>query len=209
MKEERPVVIEWAYHGEPDPLFGTGATQVEKGLVWVTALFTVLLYGYLYARGDLNWALWQYLVAGVIALDVGGGVVANSLNSCKRFYHSPVRMDEPGWVRWLKRPMTFVLLHVHPFVVARLYGDGSWGAGLFWYGLLVISGLIVVRVPLYLRRPVAMALTLGALVIHGYVVPLASGFAWLIPALFLKIVYGHLVREEPYRPPGESGKGEV
>ncbi len=200
MKEERPVVIAWTYQGAPDPLFGTGATQAEKGLVWAAGLFMVLLYGYLYARGDLNWAFWQYLVAGGIALDVGGGVVANSLNACKRFYHSPPQADEPGWVRWLKRPMVFVLLHVHPLAVACLYGDGAWGVGLLWYGLLLVSAWLVLRVPLYLRRPVAMALTLGALVVNVYVVPLSPGFAWLIPALFLKIVYGHVVREEPYRP---------
>ncbi len=206
MKEECPVVIAWAYQGEPDPLFGTGATRAEKRLVWTVGLFTALLYGYLYARGDLNWARWQYLVAGVIALDVGGGVVANSLNACKRFYHSPARADDPAWVRWLKRPMVFVLLHVHPLVVPLLYDDEAWGTGLFWYGMLVISGLVVLGVPLYLRRPVAMALTLGAVLINGYGVPLSPGFAWLLPALFLKIVYGHLVREEPYRPADESVK---
>ena len=33
-----------------------------------------------------------------------------------------------------------------------------------------------------------------------YLIEPVSGFEWLIPVLYLKIVYGRLVREEPYRP---------
>ena len=39
-----------------------------------------------------------------------------------------------------------------------------------------------------------------AMVGNYYLIELVSGFEWLIPALYLKIVYGCLAREEPYRP---------
>jgi hypothetical protein len=35
-------------------------------------------------------------------LESFGGVVANSLNSCKRFYHSPVQPEETGFTALAK-----------------------------------------------------------------------------------------------------------
>jgi hypothetical protein len=45
-----------------------------------------------------------------------------------------------------------------------------------------------------------MLLIFLSILINFYLVEAIPGFEWLIPALFLKILYGHLVREEPYRP---------
>jgi hypothetical protein len=49
------------------------------------------------------------------------------------------------------------------------------------------------------------------LVIIGnvYVVPAPPGLEWIVPILFVKVILGHLVREEPYRPePGpDVGSG--
>lgn len=39
-----------------------------------------------------------------------------------------------------------------------------------------------------------------AILANLYLIRPVPEFEWLIPALFLKIVYGHIVREEPYRP---------
>jgi hypothetical protein len=201
MREKNTEIkIDWDYHGKPDPLLGTGASRAEQMVVWIAGITAVLLYVYLYLTRALDWAWWQYAVAGVIVCDIGGGVVANSLNSCKRFYHTPAKDDEPGYVRVLKRPLLFTALHVYPIVVGLLYGENGWGWGLCWYLALVGSAAVVMRVPLYLRRPVAMLMVLVVLGVNLYGVEAVPGFEWLVPALFLKIVYGHLVREEPYRP---------
>lgn len=200
MEVGEPVVIDWRYRGRPDALLGTGATRAEKVLPWLAGLAGVLLYAYLYASGPLDWALWQFIIAAAIACDVGAGVVANSLNSCKRFYHTPAREDEPVYVHLVKRPLVFSALHVYPILVGLLFGGLDWFYSLFWYGMLLACSLGVLRTPLYLRRPVAMFAVLLALIINLYAVTPVSGFEWLMPALFLKIVYGHLVREEPYRP---------
>lgn len=45
-----------------------------------------------------------------------------------------------------------------------------------------------------------MLLILTAIMVNFYMVAPVHGFEWLIPLLYLKIVYGHLVPEEPYRP---------
>jgi hypothetical protein len=69
-----------------------------------------------------------------------------------------------------------------------------------WYIGLINSVLVVYFIPLYLKRPIAFLLISIAIVAHQYLIPLGSGFEWLVPLIFLKIVYGHSVREEPYRP---------
>jgi hypothetical protein len=199
-EKDTEVRIDWDYHGKPDPLLGTGASRAETAIVWIAGIAAVLLYVYLYFTHTLDWTWWQYVVAGIIAFDVGGGVVANSLNSCKRFYHTPVRDDEPGYVRAAKNHLLFTALHVYPIVVGLLYRESGWGWGLFWYVVLVGSAALVMKIPLYLRRPVAMLIILLVLGVNLYGVAAVRGFEWLMPALFLKIVYGHLVKEEPYRP---------
>ncbi len=54
--------------------------------------------------------------------------------------------------------------------------------------------------PLYIRRPVAFFAILLALLLNIYIILPVQGFEWFVPALMIKILYGHLVREEPYRP---------
>ncbi len=201
MSSETPVIIRWDYAGKPDLLVGTGATPSERALAWVAVLVALSVYLVLHLAGRLDWRPWQYVVAGLIALDAGGGVVANSLNTCKRFYHAPLHDEESGIAAWAKNHAFFVALHVHPLLVGVLYaGAGGLFYGLVWYGLLLLWSAVVLKAPLYLRRPIAMLGILFALLVNTYLITPVVGFEWLMPALFLKIVYGHLVREEPYRP---------
>jgi hypothetical protein len=195
-----PVRINWEYSGFPDLGVGTGATGGEKFLGYGTGFFAFIFYILFYLSGTLSWGVWQYLLAIFLAFDVMGGVVANSLNSCKRFYHTPPKADE-GWiVRFVKNPHLFAAIHVHTIVVGVAFDNFNWFYGLFWYLLLLIATEVVLLLPLYLQRPVAMLFILGALLTNIYLITPVVGFEWLAPALFLKIVYGHVVREEPYRP---------
>ena len=91
---------------------------------------------------------------------------------------------------------------IYPSAGRGLYGEANgWGYGLVWYVLLLLGSAAVLKTPLYLRRPVAMLGILLALLVNAYLIPAVNGFEWLMPALFVKIVYGHLVQEEPYCPP--------
>ena len=199
------VFINWEYRGKADFLLGTGATKAEQVLVWIASLAGVGLYVYFYLENALSWTWWQYLLAGIFAFDVAGGVVANNLNSCKRFYHTPKKTDEPPYTGFLKNHLVFSALHVHPIVIALIYGNHEdYLKGLFWYIALVIATFVILKIPLYLKRPASFLAILLALLINLYLVPLIHGFEWFVPALFIKILYGHLVREEPYRPPREE-----
>jgi hypothetical protein len=197
--------VNWSYSGPPDLAVGTGATTAERALTLTTGGLASAVYVVLGVSGVLPWAWWQLLIAAVIAFDVSGGVVANSLNSCKRFFHAPPEGEEPRYVRLFRNELFFAALHVHPVIVAAFLPEGRLLTGVFWYALLQLCVLIVRMVPLYLKRPVSFLLISIAVVVELYLMPFSTAFAWLVPFLFLKIVYGHGVREEPYRPSSEAG----
>lgn len=198
--ENNKIRIDWKYSGKPDGFFGTGATTAEQVVVWVFGLTGTGIIGWLVWVQSMPWTWWQYVIAGLLALDVLGGVVANSLNSCKRFYHSPLHPEEIGFNAIAKNHLFFTLFHVHPLIVALLFGNVNLLYGVFWYTTLVLSTFTVLQSPLYLRRPIALVIIMIAILLNLYGIDTVRGFEWLVPTLFLKIVYGHLVREEPYRP---------
>ena len=191
--------IEWKYSGKPDGFFGTGATQAEQNLVWLFGILSTALLGWYWWSNAMDWSWWQYAIALLLALDVLGGVVANSLNSCKRFYHSPIQPEEIGFTALAKNHFIFTALHIHPLIIGLIFGNINLTYGAMWYFILVTFSGNILRLPLYLHRPAAMGIIMLAILVNYYVLPPVAGFEWFIPALFLKIVYGHIVREEPYR----------
>lgn len=191
--------IDWKYSGKPDAFFGTGATALEQALVWIFAGTGTAILGWVVWTDPLPWKWWQYAIAAVMALDILGGVVANSLNSCKRFYHAPRKPEETGFTGLAKNHYAFVALHVHPIIVGLFFGSFDWTYGLFWYLAMILSTVAVLRLPLYLQRPFSLGMIMSAILLNFYVIQPVTGFEWLVPALFLKIVYGHIVQEEPYR----------
>lgn len=192
--------IEWKYSGKPNAFFGTGATAIEQGLVWFFGVAgTALVIWAAWMRG-VPWSGWQYAIATLLALDILGGVVANSLNTCKRFYHAPLQPEEAGFTRVSKDHYAFVAFHLHPILVGLFFGGFNWLYGLFWYLAVILSTVAVLKLPLYLRRPASLGIIMMAILFNFYIIPPVPDFEWLVPALFLKIVYGHIVREEPYRP---------
>ncbi|VEP13246.1 conserved membrane hypothetical protein [Hyella patelloides LEGE 07179] len=201
---ERSPDIIWAYRGKTDLAVGTQATTIEKILGWTAGFIGVVLIGFFYWKNDFDWTIWQYILAVIIAYDIVGGAVANSLNSCKRFYHSSLQTFEPNYVKLAKNHLFFSIIHIHPLIVSLIFSSASWFYGVFWYLILQISVLTVTNTPLYLQRPVSMLIIVTALLINGYFVSSPTGFEWFVPVLFIKIVYGHTVKEEPYRPETEK-----
>ena len=192
--------VNWRYSGRTDGFFGTGATSAERLLAAGAAgVFTILLIltlrwqGYEAAQG------WRFWVLLALVFDVAGGVTANMLNSCKRYYHAPVQQNEHGFAAFSKNSFGFALIHIHPIIAAWAFGGESLH-GLVWYGALLVGTGLTLVTPLYLRRPVAASIVIAAIIVNLYWLPLAPGMEWFIPCLFLKIVLAHTVREEPYRP---------
>ncbi|HZG74250.1 MAG TPA: hypothetical protein VEZ72_00205, partial [Paenibacillus sp.] len=91
---EKRTVVDWTYEGKPDFSSGTGATRAERTLALGSAAIVPGVVLALWATGDYEWGLLQLAAALALAFDVGGGLISNALNSCKRFYHTPPKPSE-------------------------------------------------------------------------------------------------------------------
>lgn len=192
--------IDWRYSGRTDGFFGTGATSAERILAaGAGVLFTVLIVMTLKWQGFDAAQGWRFWVLIALAFDVAGGVTANMLNSCKRYYHAPVQNNEYGFAAFSKNSFGFALIHIHPIIAAWVFG-GDVLHGVIWYGALLVGTGLTLMTPLYLRRPMAASVVIAAIIANLYLLPVAPGMEWFIPCLFIKIVLAHAVREEPYRP---------
>lgn len=202
MIELRPPVVrvDWKVPADaPDAMFGDGATSAEKLLPNITgAIGCALLVWYAAVTPSLEWGWWRYLLALVVVFDLVGGVVANGLNSAKRFQHAEAIPTPRFGATLVRNHVLFTALHVQAIVVALLFPGGTIWWGVCWYAVALGAVYLVLRVPLYLRRPAALAFVavvpMLAAIMHS-----PHGFAWLPAVLVAKLVLG-AVREEPYRP---------
>lgn len=194
------VDIDWVVPGSRlDAAFGDGATRAEKALPNITAIAGVaLLFWYAASTPELHWQWWRYLIAAVFVYDLVGGVVANGLNSAKRFQHARrIAVPRPT-ASFVRNHVLFAAVHVQPILVAILFpGPGVWW-GAVWYAIALVTVVMVLRVPLYLRRPAALMVIATAPMLAA-ILPAPLGFSWLPAVLVAKLGLG-AVQEEPYRP---------
>ncbi len=180
-------------------LTGAGATRAELALVYGTSLAGTAIIWLLFMRTQ-PWAVWQVVIALAITADLIGGAVANALSSTKRQYQTPVTPGAKPWVRIVRNPVAFTVLHVYPLVVIALYPGGSWAWGIGWYAATIAAVMLVAWVvPGYLQRPTAMAIFVLAIPV-AMAAPGPAGWSWLPPILMAKLLLAHAVHEEPYRP---------
>jgi hypothetical protein len=199
MPDTKKATINWNYSGKFN-FIGTGATKEENYLAYAGSFIIPAFLLYLYFSDTVQWNLIILIIALAIGFDLSGGIVANAMNCCKRFYHTPMQEGDPKYASILKNKMAFSALHIHPIIIWAVYDNLNFITGIVWYAFLIVSAYVVYRVPLYLERGVSMLLVLVFLMVNIYILPAPAGFEWFIPVLFLKIVYGHMVKEEPYRP---------
>lgn len=185
--------------GEWDKFIGPGATNAELWLQWVGALglTAVLTLINLNQRTALNWSTWQWLIFLLFAFDLSGGIVTNATATAKRWYHRAGQrfMDHFG----------FVAIHgLHLALVAWLFRDGDWLYFAVYYGWLLAGTAVLLRTPLYLKRPLAMLLYSITLLLNTNFIQPTAGLAWLIPFFFLKLLVAHLLPEAPFHPESKS-----
>lgn len=172
--------------GAWDRLVGPGATAAENGLIlgW-TAVCAAAVVVYAAVAG-LGWTPLQLAVAILFAADIGGGVPANTTDTAKRWYHRPGR--------GFRQHFAFALGHVHPFVLALVFPGFGWGAAVAVYGYLLAAAALLLMMPGYLRRPLALVLA-GVGILGGLALDVPAGLEWFVPLFYLKLLAGHLVPE--------------
>ena len=179
--------------GALDRFIGPGATRAELLLQSIIPLAAVVfLLGYA-GHANLNWTVLQQSVAAMLAFDVAGGVVTNATSSAKRWFHRPGqrRRDHLG----------FISLHLsHLAIVSWLFmsGDANWFV--MASGLLLVTSLVVILTPVYLKRPVAHFAFACSLLVVQYAMQSPQGLEWFLPLFYLKLLLSHLPPEAPFRP---------
>jgi hypothetical protein len=163
-----------------------GETPTRNGLMLIygTGIVVGIMVGFVaWQTRNLHWLAWLFLVE--MALDIGGGVVANLTRSTSAYYAT-----RPRWVS-----VVFLLVHfVHPLVIVlALASDGSTPAlawGIFVYGYALFAGNVVLALRAYAEvRVVAISLlALGIsaqiLLITSNVLLLALGTLYLIKLIY-------------------------
>jgi hypothetical protein len=147
---------------------------------------------------DLDWSWWRMLVAALLVVDLAGGVVANGLDSAKRFYHGPPPAHLRATGRFLHHPVGFAAVHVQPVAIGLLFAGGVWWWGTLWWAVALAGTVLVNRLPAHLARPAAL-LVVTVVVLAAPAVPGPDGFWWLPAVLTLKLVLAHAVPERPHR----------
>lgn len=178
--------------GRPDWLFGTGATRTEKGMAHAAAALGCAAFAV--GGQGLGWAWWQWLVGLLLVWDLAGGVVANGLDTAKRFYHSPLERPAGPAARFLHHPVGFTAAHVQPLLAGLVFSGGPWWWGPLWYCWALAGAVLVHRLRERLQRPAALGVV-GAGVMAVPLVAGPPGLAWLPAVLLLKLVLAHAVPE--------------
>ncbi|MCG7585815.1 hypothetical protein [Photobacterium sp. OFAV2-7] len=190
--------IDWNCQGKFNFTTGHGATRAESILASYAAFLAPVIL-YFLSWQNLEWSLLQIAVASFLAIDMIGGVLTNSLGSMKRFLYSEQVLPQSMMAKLVKSKFVFPIIHFQIFL-APLCFDVTWGYALFWYGMMIASIVLIHVLPLYLHRPVALAIVMLAVMINQSAFMPLSGLEWLAPIYIIKLVLSHAVREEPYRP---------
>jgi len=142
----------------------------------------------------VGWSTRQAALAAVLAFDLFGGAVVNASTPGKRAYH--------GRGTTAARRLAFVAAHgAHVAAVAAAWPGVAPADAAAAYAVLLAAAVAVASAPRRVQRPVAVAVVaaVAAAAAEGCrpwrAVP---GMAWFLPVLFVKLILGHLVSEEPY-----------
>ncbi|BBM82282.1 hypothetical protein [Candidatus Uabimicrobium amorphum] len=177
--------------GKIEKVVGPGMSKTELVVVFASGTVAATMMIAFSVYKDPQWSLLQTIIATLLVFDLVGGAVCNATSPTKRWYH---RAQSSRQSRIL-----FVVGHAaYPFLVAWLFRAMDWKYFCVVYGYLCFSAVIVAFTALYLQRCVAVLILCGAIFIDSYIFTLTPGFEWFIPILFLKLIVGHMVKEEPY-----------
>ncbi|MCW8127164.1 hypothetical protein [Microbulbifer halophilus] len=186
--------------GVLDRFVGPGATPAELVLQFVLPLGAAVVAVAYAAYAIGTWSTVQYILCAVLAFDIVGGIITNATSSGKRWYHRAGQ--------GFSQHFGFVTLHlVHLALISWLFLglDLSWliTAGVY----LLVAGLVIISSPLYLRRPIALLMYTGSVLLALYALEPPPGMEWFLPLFYLKLLVAHLPKEEAYRPKGEANHG--
>ncbi|MFJ6783937.1 hypothetical protein [Streptomyces yangpuensis] len=179
--------------GRLERFMGPGKSRSETvvetvGLLGCAALLAAGVWNSGAAR---DWSTAQLVVVALAGLDLIGGVLTNATNAAKRWYHRA----GPAARRARLLFVSAHLVHLAAMGLIVLSGDLTWTMA---NAPLLLGGAVTVEfAPVHLRRPVAMAVLMAAVLVNLFWLPAPAALAWFAPLFFLKLIVCHLVPEAP------------
>ena len=174
-----------------DKFFGPTQTTSEFLLGMIPSVVAAIIVPVYAIHQKLGWSVWQLLIVTFFAFDLTGGVIFNATSSAKLWYHR----SGQGF----KQLFISTSAHIHPIFIAWLWLDGDWSYFFITYGFLLLAVLLILKAPLYLRRPIAITLYLAGLIISLYFLAQIRGLEWFLPFFYLKLLISHPLREAPFK----------
>lgn len=172
--------------GSWDRFVGPGMRWQENALVigsgTAGAIFTA------WALAAQGVGIWLVVLGAAIALDVIGGAVCKTTETTKRWYH------RPGVT--VAQHVSFISIHLlHIGLVAVAFRGEGFDAvyAVSVSACLIAATFAVLATPSRLKLPVAVVFSLFAIGLVLGVLGPTPGLEWFVPALFVKLLIGHLV----------------
>ena len=173
--------------GEWDKFIGPGATRQENALIWTAGIGLGALALWLATSEPVSWPWWKWVIAGVIAFDLFGGVVANASRVTKRWYHREGQTSKDHFI--------FTIVHIlHILIVGFVFRGIDWVFMLMGSVFLILGALLILRTQAYLRRPMAYAIFTAGILLD-IALGATIGLRWFFPVLLAKLLLGHLLND--------------
>ncbi len=180
-----------------DMFVGPGATSTEEWVQLIGGLVVAVLASVRFFVLMPSASLMPSIVVVLLAPDLGGGIVTNATAAAKRWYH---RAEQTRF-----QHLRFVAVHgVHLALLVWLAPSFTWLHCGLLFGYLLGATWLILRMPLYLQRPVAF-ICYASGVLFSLWLPMV-GLDWVIPLLFLKLLLSYAVKEAPFSPEAESSQ---
>ncbi|WP_341715617.1 hypothetical protein QQG74_16280 [Micromonospora sp. FIMYZ51] len=188
--------------GSLDRFFGPGRSRRENLTeAGMHLLVLALLATYIVRHtSGADWSFLAILVTVVAAVDLVGGALTNATNPAKRWYHRPGRRDS-----------RLFLVAVHAVYLLALTRVPAAGADPSWLlanvALLLVAAILVELAPVDVKRLLAVALYLAAVLVNLTWLPLEPAYAWFPIFFYLKLLVCFLVPEAPLVPSRTTAAG--
>ena len=165
---------------------GPGWTWIEiAACVIPTAIFAALVPINALRQG-FGWTPLQHVVAVIIVIEVCGGAVMFNTPQAKLWIH---RKGRGFWDLLL-----FNAAHISPFVVAYLYYPRmNWEYALSVYGVMIVTTIIILKVPLRYKGIAASVIVVAGCRIFEILEAPPPGFIWFEPVYYMKLLLLHSV----------------
>lgn len=174
-----------------DKLTGPGATGAEVFIQFFFPFAFAVTIVTISIVKEWNWNFLQMIMAGLLGMDMLGGIITNATSTGKRWFHR----EEQSF----KKHMNFIFIHIVQLILVMLIFDmGNWQFVLISYTYLLVASFIIGKVHLYLQRPIAMGLGAIGVCLSLYVIPVPIHFEWFLPFFYMKLLISHLLYEESY-----------